>query len=245
MIYIATHKIVDFPQANWYKTLGLGGVGHGILDFVDDAGENISKLNKNYCELTGIYWLWKNLKADFVGFCHYRRYFNFFPLQVNLPRHIAVDNLPMVEKILDHSYQLEMIYKILKQYDIIVPTPLPLLESVDERYRIDHGAQEWDYFLNRMDALYGSDSHSLRLDRRLFIGNMLICKKELFDEYAQTMFELIDPVFQEFGDYPLEEGVRFQKYRYPGYLAERFMTGFINSKKLKYYDAQLINIANF
>ena len=33
----------------------------------DHTGDNISLKNANYCELTGLYWAWKNLEADYIG----------------------------------------------------------------------------------------------------------------------------------------------------------------------------------
>lgn len=43
----------------------------------DNTGDNISFKNKSYCELTTQYWAWKNVEAEYYGFCHYRRYFSF------------------------------------------------------------------------------------------------------------------------------------------------------------------------
>ena len=43
----------------------------------DDTGDNISEKRMTYNELTVQYWAWKNVKADYYGLCHYRRYLSF------------------------------------------------------------------------------------------------------------------------------------------------------------------------
>ena len=75
-VLVAAHKKYWMPSDEMYLPLH---VGHAIakqeIGFQgDDSGENISAKNANYCELTGIYWAWKNLDADYIGLVHYRRY---------------------------------------------------------------------------------------------------------------------------------------------------------------------------
>ena len=42
---------------------------------VPHAGDNIDRLNPWYCELTGLYWMWRNRSTEYVGLEHYRRFF--------------------------------------------------------------------------------------------------------------------------------------------------------------------------
>ena len=82
-VVIATHKKYKMPSDTMYIPLHVGAEGKkdekgNILDLgyqKDNIGENISELNANFCELTGLYWAWKNLNYDYIGLVHYRRYF--------------------------------------------------------------------------------------------------------------------------------------------------------------------------
>jgi hypothetical protein len=99
-IIIASHKSTSIPaDSSMYLPLQVGAEGkepvrvlndHPILDPSEsytrslrfernNSGDEISKKNPYYCELTGAYWAWKNLDADLIGLVHYRRYFTIQP----------------------------------------------------------------------------------------------------------------------------------------------------------------------
>jgi len=75
-IVIAAHKPYRMPADPIYLPLQVGASGKESIGFRrDDEGENISELNPFFCELTGLYWAWKNAEADYRGLVHYRRHF--------------------------------------------------------------------------------------------------------------------------------------------------------------------------
>ena len=75
-IVIATHKNYWLPNDPCFLPLQVGKVQGVFLGCQgDDSGDNISDRNAVYHEPTGLYWAWKNVQADYLGLCHYRRYF--------------------------------------------------------------------------------------------------------------------------------------------------------------------------
>lgn len=75
-ILIAAHKQYWMPKDPVYLPLHVGAEGKPDLGYTkDNTGDNISAKNPNFCELTGLYWAWKNVDADYLGLVHYRRYF--------------------------------------------------------------------------------------------------------------------------------------------------------------------------
>ncbi len=75
-VIIAAHVPCDVPTDALYLPLHVGAEGKQPLPFAgDNTGDHISDKNSTFCELTGLYWAWKNLPDEYVGLAHYRRYF--------------------------------------------------------------------------------------------------------------------------------------------------------------------------
>ena len=112
-ILVATHKKYDMPSEDIYLPIHVGREGKEDLGYQgDNQGENISLKNSNYCELTGLYWAWKNLQCDVIGLSHYRRYFT-----DKSKFEVAKNKNNKMDLILNK----QDIDKILKNADIIVP----------------------------------------------------------------------------------------------------------------------------
>ncbi|MDD7441233.1 MAG: DUF4422 domain-containing protein, partial [Sutterellaceae bacterium] len=83
-IFLSFHKDSARIQSNILTPIHVGraiatdAVKQSLADIIgDDTGDNISRKNPNYCELTAQYWAWKNCDSDYIGFMHYRRHLNF------------------------------------------------------------------------------------------------------------------------------------------------------------------------
>ena len=77
-ILVCCHKQDVMASQEPYMPIHVGKALHPELDLGiqgDNTGDNISEKNPLYCELTALYWVWKNVDADYKGLFHYRRAF--------------------------------------------------------------------------------------------------------------------------------------------------------------------------
>ena len=110
-IIVATHQKYRMPEDSMYLPIHVGAEGNDNIGYKkDNTGENISLKNPYFCELTGLYWAWKNLDAEYIGLTHYRRHFT---VSSKIPNNEA-DKF----KIILSQNELE---KRLKKADIILP----------------------------------------------------------------------------------------------------------------------------
>ena len=138
-IIVACHKPYNVPKSNIFYPIEVGAINHqnNFLQLRDDLGDdNISKKNSSYCELTAIYWAWKNMDYDVIGLCHYRRYFS-------IKRKILFDN---IKYIIDEKH----IKKALDKYDFILPRLTKMKVS-----NYDHG----NFYMENGKVVIYNDHH--------------------------------------------------------------------------------------
>lgn len=210
-IYVAS-SIFDKPLQDSYTFMmeeTALQVGAALTDkrispevITDCEGENISAKNRQFCELTGLYWIWKNACEDYVGLVHYRRHF------------LLPDN--WVKRMTGNKV------------DVILPVPLYVAPNIAENYRERHTASDWDYlmryFMKNLPEEYEAAD-------RIFSGNlyspcnMLIARKEVLDNLCEWMFPILFAMEAHGG----EKEDSYQN-RYPGFISERLITYFFESR---------------
>ena len=195
-IFIATHKSCQLPDQACYVPIQVGAQGKEPISYNqvgiqnragniirDDDGENISQKNPFYCELTATYYIWKNIKADVVGLCHYRRYF------AN-KKNLGTDAEPFANVLTESEIENLMV-----DSDVIIPKRNKyFIETLYSHYahtmdgmHLDVArevmAQIFPEDLKYMDAIFSRTNGSMY--------NMCIMKKDIFDQYSEWLFALL------------------------------------------------------
>jgi hypothetical protein len=229
-VYIITHKLYNrFTDCISYKNVQVGACkGHlPGMDYYDDGGENISVKNPNYCELTGLYWIWKNrlekdqANGDYIGLVHYRRYFS---------RHYGREALSDSE-----------IRKLLGKGDIILPFNNVDPRTVRAMYCEHSGFQE---DLDRVRKIltdkypdYVADYDSFMEGHDNYFFNMFISRPELANRYCRWLFDIL------FALEPLVDLDSYNSYqkRIYGFLSERLLNVWVRHNHLKVVETGVIN----
>lgn len=177
-IFTMTHRKFDAPGDPIYMPLHVGRAGAPDYGYAsDDTGDNISAKNCYYGELTGVYWVWKNIRTtDYVGICHYRRYF------------CTEEGRIFTEK--DYL-------SILRDYDIITSKKLKLNGSYYDGYAGDYNIYDLDTTGDVIRQMYPDDYETFRRlvhGNGTYFGNMMVCSKALYDEYAAWLFSIFAEV---------------------------------------------------
>ena len=219
---VATHKKYWMPNDEVYLPIHVGKEGKQDLGYIgDNTGDNISAKNSNYCELTAIYWAWKNLKADYIGLVHYRRYFT---------KH----NFRNCEKKKQDILLKSDFENILKDVDIIVPDKRKYyIETNRSHYNHAHYKKDLDETENIIREIY--PEYSIAFDKVMsrtwaHMFNMFVMRKDYFDEYCEWLFAIL---------FELEKRIDISNYtvteaRVFGFISELLLDVWLETKQIKY-----------
>lgn len=230
-VFICTHKNYEFYSTEIFKPLLCGAFKNKDIGIEkDNTKDNISEKNDNYSELTGLYWIWKNSDADIKGLFHYRRY-----LRLNNKK---------INKISDIDYTEADIMKILEKVDIILPKrPGSSKNTIEESYKNDHIAKDWDEMVKVIKEVSPEDYEiaiSEFSQRKFYPLNVLIARKELFDEYCEWLFNILFEVEKRI---TISDDV--YQARVFGFLSERLMGVFVRKKNLKVQELKVVEIREY
>lgn len=170
----------------------------------DDTGDNISYKNKNYCELTGLYWAWKNLDCEYVGLVHYRRYFDI---------------------------KDEDILKYMKHYDIILTSPIKSLKMAREHlfnFCIGEDYCIMMLIVKKIYPQYYDTAIKHFKNNKYSQFNMFITSKKILNSYSQWLFSIFTEMekFVRLSSYS-------RAARLYGYLSEHLLSIYCIHNKFK------------
>jgi len=173
-IVVAAHKPYMMPEDGVYFPLQVGAAGKDGIGFArDDEGENISARNANWCELTGLYWAWKNLDAEAVGLVHYRRHFR--------GAHGVATGAE--------------IEALLAKADVILPKARNyFIETTYSQYAHAHHAADLDttraIIEERHPAFVAAFDASMK-SAKGHRFNMFVMKRQVFDAWCAWLFDVL------------------------------------------------------
>lgn len=203
-LYVVAHKDFDgLPEGR--TVIGVGeNRALSVADVYDDCGDNIAQKNGSFCELTALYWIWKNSDADIAGLEHYRRFF------------LCAKKPVCVEKV----------KKILSICDVIVPVKLYYKRSAYEQFAREHPIGDLDEtgrIIEELCPSYKPDFDKLKKVKWLYTCNMIIAPKAVLDDYCAWLFPIL---FELEKRIDLAGRDDYQK-RAVGFIAERLINVYL------------------
>ncbi len=237
-IIIAAHKKYKMPEDPMYLPVQVGASGkESITGYQrDDVGDNISELNPFFCELTGLYWGWKNLKSDYIGLSHYRRHFSFHPHEKDVwkavLRESEIDGDLGKVRVFVPSKRRYWIETLYSHYD-----HTHYIGQLDETRKI---------IVEQCPEYVGSFDKTVKRTWG-YMFNMMIMDRAVLDEYCSWLFDILFELRNRLG----EEGLTPFHSRYYGriseilfnvWLTEQQHQGKISSSEIK--EIPLIHMEN-
>jgi hypothetical protein len=222
---VITHKPYSMPTDSIYYPIEVGAEGrqeHFFADRDNLGQDNISAKNKYYCELTGLYWAYKNKDYDVLGLVHYRRYF--------------MKNSFCFRKDYKNIISKKQILSLLDKYDFVLPKKRHyFIETNYSHYAHAHKAEALDVtgevIKEKFPEYYPSFIKRMKKTSGHYF-NMVIAKKEVINPYLEWLFTIL---------FEVEKRIDLTQYtgydqRVFGFISERLLDVYIDKNHLSYHN---------
>lgn len=234
---VAAHKPYDMPEDPCYLPIHVGRALHPEIipqldsRFVgDDTGDNISDQNATFCELTALWWLWRNCDSDFKGLVHYRRHL----ASPDPSRRGSGDRLSRVAT-------GEELLRLLSRYDAVLPRR--------RNYYIETMRSHWDHtqppeqlaeaerVVADLEPGYSEALSSVLSSRGAHMFNMMVMRADLFDAYCAWLFPLLGELTRRIdpASYPPFRA------RYPGRVSELLLDAWLDVNGVSYAELPTVS----
>jgi lipopolysaccharide biosynthesis glycosyltransferase len=197
----------------------------------DDVGDNISTKNPSFCELTALYWMWKNVEADYYGLFQYRRFLNFKRVGTTA----STFNAFTPEKVAQLGWTRPRIEAMFEKYDIVTSPrwnvhPAGLDAQVMSNYDFyakEHNIRDLDAVIavikERFPELYPYVLRNIYSEKCMF-ANLFVMRADYFKLYAEWLFYVL---------FAVEEKIDISGYdsyqsRVFGFLSERLCGAYVD-----------------
>ena len=227
IIMVVAHRDYSVPQTPPYLPVQVGKAESFHENWSrDNTGDQIAEKNETFCELTALYWGWKNLQADALGLCHYRRY-------PGSPRRKA-------GTVKERLLSTEEVEALLKQADVILPPKRHYwIETRESQYAHAHHAQDLkcvEQILRERYPAYLEAWRRMLQSRSGHICNLFVMRRELLNQYCDWLFDIL---------FEAEKRLDISKYepkdrRVFGYLGERLLDVWIEKNGLRTVEVPLV-----
>ena len=237
-LFVAAHKTEWPVLPAGYTVIQVGAALHDHLPQAgawDNEGENISQKNRNYCELTALWWIAHHAQDDILGLVHYRRFFSFAPC-----RNPFLDHYRMAasDPRLSVMLRTEDVPALLDDCDILLPRKQYFNEGIAGQYRKFHRGEDFDVMEQVFLAHHPKEREAFRRvmqGHQEYSYNMFVARRDVFCAYAEWLFDILDDV---------AERITVSKDPYQarvfGFLSERLMSVFVLTHHLRVRELPLV-----
>lgn len=218
-VIVASHKKYEMPKDEMYVPVQVGAEGKEDIGFIrDNTGENISVKSPGFCELTGLYYAWKNINCEYLGLVHYRR---LFKGKNGVLSKAEAENLLSKSKVLlpkKRNYYIESLYSHYEHTMFIEP-----LDITGE-------------IIKEKCPEYLPEFQNLKKRKSAHMFNMFIMDKNIADKYCEWLFDILFELENRTADFNYDA---FQG-RFYGRVSELLFDVYLKTNKIESTEIPLL-----